>query len=69
MAIGAKEYIETITYLSKMYDFFNEKLFCGDLEKPVITISPDEKNKAYGWITRDKLWKESEMDKRKRCSR
>ena len=62
MAIGAKEYIETVTYLSKMYDFFNEKLFCGELEKPVITISPDEKNKAYGWITRDKLWKENEND-------
>ena len=62
MAIGAKEYIATVTYLSKMYDFFNEKLFCNDLEKPVITISPDEKNKAYGWITREKLWKENEND-------
>ena len=62
MAIGVNEYIGTVTYLSKMYDFFNEKLFCGALEKPVITISPDEKNKAYGWITRDKLWKESEND-------
>ena len=62
MAIGAKEYIETVTYLSKMYDFFNEKLFGSQLIKPVITISPDEKNKAYGWITRDKLWKESEND-------
>ena len=62
MAIGAKEYIGTVTYLSKMYDFFNEKLFGGALEKPVITINPDEKNKAYGWITRDKLWKENEND-------
>ena len=62
MAIGVKEYIETVTYLSKMYDFFNEKLFCGELIKPVITINPDEKNKAYGWITRDKLWKENEND-------
>ena len=62
MAIGVKEYIETVTYLSKMYDFFNEKLFGGELIKPVITISPDEKNKAYGWITRDKLWKENEKD-------
>ena len=62
MAIGAKEYIETVTYLSKMYDFFNEKLFGSALIKPVITISPDEKNKAFGWITRDKLWKENEND-------
>ena len=62
MAIGVKEYIETVTYLSKMYDFFNEKLFGGELIKPVITISPDEKNKAFGWITRDKLWKKDEND-------
>ena len=62
MAIGVKEYIETVTYFSKMYDFFNEKLFGVELEKPVITISPDEKNKAYGWITRDKLWKKDEND-------
>ena len=62
MAIGVNQYIGTVTYLSKMYDFFNEKLFGGALDKPVITISPDEKNKAYGWITRDKLWKENEND-------
>ena len=62
MAIGVKEYIETVTYLSKMYDYFNEKLFGGELVKPVITINPDEKNKAFGWITKDKLWKENEND-------
>ena len=62
MAIGVKEYQDTLEYLSKAYDFFNEKLFNGELEKPVITISPDEKNKAYGWITRDKLWKKDEND-------
>lgn len=59
MAIGVKQYLETVEYLSMTYDFFNEKLFSGALIKPVITISPDEKNKAYGWITRDKLWKEN----------
>lgn len=62
MAIGVKQYQDTINYISEMYDFFNEKLFGGELIKPVITISPDEKNKAYGWITRDKLWKENEND-------
>ena len=62
MAIGVKEYIETVMYLSKMYDFFNEKLFSGELIKPMITINPDERNKSYGWITRDRLWKESEKD-------
>ena len=62
MAVGAKEYIETVTYLSKMYDYFNEKLFRNGLEKPVLTIHPDEKNKAYGWITQEKLWKENADD-------
>ena len=62
MAIGVRQYQETINYISEMYDFFNEKLFNSELIKPVLTISPDEKNKAYGWITRDKLWKENEND-------
>ena len=62
MAIGVKQYQDTINYISEMYDFFNERLFNGELIKPVLTISPDEKNKAYGWITRDKLWKENEND-------
>ena len=62
MAIGVKQYQDTINYISEMYDFFNEKLFNGELIKPVITISPDEKNKAFGWITRAKLWKENEDD-------
>ena len=44
MAIGVKQYQDTIDYISKLYDYFNEKLFYGELEKPVITISPDEKN-------------------------
>lgn len=62
MTIGVKQYQDTINYISEMYDFFNEKLFNGELIKPVITISPDEKNKAYGWITRDRLWKKDEND-------
>ncbi len=62
MAIGVKQYQDTIDYISEMYDFFNEKLFSGELIKPVLTISPDEKNKAYGWITQDKLWKKDEND-------
>jgi len=62
MAIGVKQYQDTINYISEMYDFFNKKLFNGELIKPVLTISPDEKNKAYGWITRDRLWKKDEND-------
>ena len=62
MAVGVKQYQETIEYISRLYDFINEKLFNVTLEKPVLTISPDEKNKAYGWITKGKLWKENGND-------
>lgn len=60
MAIGVKEYLETINGLSAMYDYFNEKLFNGELIKPVITINPIERDKKYGWLTKDKLWAKPE---------
>ena len=62
MAIGVEQYLETIEYFSGLYDYMNEKLFNGELKKPMITISPDPKNKAFGWITSEKLWKENEKD-------
>lgn len=62
MAIGVEQYLETVTFLSDLYDYMNKRLFGGELIKPVITINPDEKNKAYGWITRENLWHENEND-------
>lgn len=62
MAVGVKEYLTTIEYISRLYDFLNEKLFNGELIKPVITIHPNEKDKPYAWTTQDKLWKENEND-------
>lgn len=55
-------YIETIKYLSKMYDYVNEKLFNNELEKPVITVQLDIKNKTNGWFTLGKVWKENAED-------
>ena len=62
MSVGVEQYKETIDYISKAYDYFNEKLFEGALIKPVLTINPDVKNKADGWLTDEKLWKENEND-------
>ena len=62
MKNGTEKYIETVKYLERLYDFCNEKLFDNGLEKPVITVQLDGKNKAYGWFTCGKVWKESDKD-------
>ena len=54
---GTDMYIETVKYLAKLYDFCNEKLFNGELQKPVITIQRDERNKTNGWFSLQKVWK------------
>ena len=59
---GTKRYIETVAYLGKLYDFINERLFGGELVKPVITIQVDSRNKAYGWWSKQKVWKDSKND-------
>lgn len=60
--ITTKNYIDTVKYLERLFDFCNDKLFNGELDKPVITIQLDSKNKAYGWFTPAKVWKVSETD-------
>lgn len=62
MTNGTEKYIETVAYLGKLYDFLNQKLFFGELVKPVITIQVDVRNKAYGWWSTQKVWKENEQD-------
>lgn len=62
MKNGTEKYIQTAAYLSRLYDYINEKIFNNELEKPVITIQSDEKNRAYGWFTLKKVWKENEED-------
>ena len=62
MEHGTEKYIETVAYVSKLYDFLNEKLFDGFLKKPVITIQQDTNNKTYGWFSLKKVWKETEDD-------
>lgn len=49
MINGTEKYIETVKYLVKLYDYCNEKLFGGELSRPVITVQRDERNKTNGW--------------------
>lgn len=58
MINGTDKYIDTIKYLSKLYDFTNKKLFENALSKPVITVQLDARNRTYGWWSVNKLWHE-----------
>lgn len=62
MKNGTEKYIETVAYLGKLYDFANERLFNGELKKPVITIQRDERNKTNGWWSVGKVWRENAED-------
>ena len=62
MQTGTEKYIETVAYLGKLYDFANERLFNGELKKPVITIQRDERNKTNGWWSVGKVWQENTED-------
>lgn len=62
MKNGTEKYIEAVKYISEMYNYINEKVFENTLSKPVITVQADEKNKAYGWWSVKKVWKENAED-------
>ena len=62
MLDGTVKYIDTVKYLEKLFDFCNEKLFDNELEKPVITVQRDERNKTNGWFSVSKVWKENDLD-------
>lgn len=62
MKNGTEKYIETVVYLGKAYNFFNERLFGGELITPVITVQRDERNKTNGWWSLNKVWKWKDGD-------
>ena len=62
MKNGTAQYIETVAYLGKLYDYANEKLFGGELKKPVITVQTDARNKTNGWWSVGKVWFENADD-------
>lgn len=57
-----KNYYEAVKALEELFDQFNEYLFNNEVEKPIITISPDITGGAYGWCTTQKIWKSSEEE-------
>lgn len=58
MKNGSEKYIEAVKYLGELYDFLNRRFFADELEKPVITVCPDGKNKALGWFVCGEIWRE-----------
>ncbi len=59
MEISLKKDIE---YLEDLFSNINKKLFNSELEKPIITLSPDSKKSSYGWCTSWKAWQEVAND-------
>lgn len=45
-----------IEKLEKLFSKFNERFYKNELQKPVITVSPDTTKGAYGWCTSWKAW-------------
>ena len=42
---------EVIGKLESLFSTFNKHFFNNELEKPIITVSPDTTKGAYGWCT------------------
>lgn len=63
MTSGSEKYIEVIKFCGMLYDFINENYFKNELVKPVITVLPDERDKAAGWFIAREVWKENGADK------
>lgn len=48
----------TIEKLESLFSKFNEHFFDNELQKPMITVSPDTRG-AYGWFTTWKAWQDN----------
>lgn len=48
-----------IDKLEKLFSKFNDRFYGGELQNPVITVSPDSTKGAYDWCTSWKAWKEA----------
>ena len=44
--------------LESLFSKFNRRYFENELQKPIITVSPDTTSGAYGWCTGWKAWQE-----------
>lgn len=52
-----------IDKLESLFSKFNEKFYGEELQKPIITVSPDTTKGAYGWCTAWKAWSNQEPKK------
>lgn len=50
-----------IEKLESLFSKFNNKFYNGELQSPIITVSPDTTKGAYGWCTAWKAWSNSEQ--------
>lgn len=57
-----KKFFETINSLEKLFDQFNDHLFEGKLERPILTVQADTTSGAYGWCTTQKIWKSDDEE-------
>lgn len=51
-----------IQKLEDLFEQFNKRFYEGQLEKAIITVSPDESKSAFGWCTSWRAWKKSDDD-------
>lgn len=51
-----------IEKLESLFSSFNQKFYNGELQTPVITVSPDTTKGAYGWCTSWKAWSNLDPD-------
>lgn len=58
--VGSVSLQQVIGKLEDLFSKFNEKFFNNELEKPVITCSPDTTKGAYGWCTAWRAWKKDD---------
>ncbi len=54
-----------IEKLENLFSKFNKQFFNDELQKPIITVSPDTTSGAYGWCTSWKAWKNKKSDDEK----
>lgn len=52
-----------IEKLENLFSKFNQEFYNGELQKPIITVSPDTTKGAYGWCTAWKAWSNKEPEK------
>lgn len=47
---------QSVKNLEELFDLFNDYLYAGELERPIISIQADKTGHAYGWCTTYKAW-------------